>query len=53
MAKQKKWRVDDVFMSKLTIFLNQIDAQGGTIFSVQQSSRADHMIVVWYGEGTS
>lgn len=48
----KKWRVDDVFVSKLATFLNQLDGQGGTVFAVLQSARADHTLVIWYAEAT-
>lgn len=44
----KKWCVDDVLVSKLAMFLNQVAAHEGTVFAVVHSARADHMIVVWY-----
>ena len=44
----KQWHTDEVMLQSLKGLLNQIEAQGGTVFGVTAVSRRDYVLVTWY-----
>lgn len=42
------WHTDETQKHELALLLNRIEQNGGEVFAILPSERAQHLIVIWF-----